>query len=195
MTEPIFSADWFSQNIPALTEVLAKFKGQQDIHALEIGCFEGRGTLWMLDNILTGESNEIDCVDTFKGSSEHAHFALPFTKVYEQFQENIKTHSGKSRILCWPQESFRMLRCLNLDYFHIIYVDGSHMAPDVLTDMVLSWPLLKQGGIMFCDDYDWPGTDGIEIHRPKVAIDAFMSIFSEQLKVIHQGYSVAVEKL
>jgi hypothetical protein len=33
--------------------------------------------------------------------------------------------------------------------------DGSHRARDVLEDAVLSWPLLKVGGIMLFDDYLW----------------------------------------
>lgn len=195
MNAPVFTADWFSQNIPALTEVLAKFKGQPDIRTLEIGCFEGRGTLWLLNNILTDETSSIDCIDTFGGSAEHSDLNFPFHDVQQHFLHNIganyrvATYKGKS------DETLTRLRYngYGCDY-DIVYVDGSHMAVDVLSDLVLSWPLLKQGGIMFMDDFEWPGTDGIEIHRPKVAIEAFLRIFADQLKIVHQGYSVAVEK-
>ncbi len=33
----------------------------------------------------------------------------------------------------------------------IIYIDGSHCPPDVLTDAVMAWKLLTDGGIMILD--------------------------------------------
>jgi predicted O-methyltransferase YrrM len=193
MSEPVFTCDWFSQNIGPLTEVLAKFKGKPDIHALEIGCFEGRGTLWLLENILTDPTSTITCIDTFEGSQEHKHFdmvidlntMIRFKSNTEAYKDRIQLLSGASWL------NLKNLKC----WRDIVYVDGSHMAPDVLSDMVLSWPLLKKGGVMFMDDYEWPGTDQIQRHRPKMAIDAFMEVYREQLKALHKGYSVAVEKL
>lgn len=190
MNTPVFTCDWFSQNIPALTEVLAKFKGKPDIHALEIGCFEGRGTLWLLNNILTDSSCSIVCIDTFDGSAEHTHFGMDFSSAYSHFRQNTLYSKKIDLMVGRSCEEIRKIE----RRFDIAYVDGSHMATEVLTDMVLSWPLLKKGGIMFCDDYEWPGTDKIEQHMPKVAIDAFTTIFIEQLKFLYKGYSVAIEK-
>ena len=33
----------------------------------------------------------------------------------------------------------------------IVYIDGSHRPEDVLTDAVMAWKLLKEGGIMILD--------------------------------------------
>ena len=33
----------------------------------------------------------------------------------------------------------------------VVYIDGSHDASDVLTDAVMAWKLLAQGGIMILD--------------------------------------------
>jgi predicted O-methyltransferase YrrM len=51
-------------------------------------------------------------------------------------------------------------------YFDFIYVDGSHQAPDVLCDALLSFRLLKNNGVIAFDDYLWQeqlpyGTDPI----------------------------------
>ena len=35
----------------------------------------------------------------------------------------------------------------------LIYIDGSHLAKDVLSDAILSWKLLKPSGVMIFDDY------------------------------------------
>lgn len=194
MPEPVFSQDWHSHNTPALIEVLAKFKGQPDIQALEIGCFEGRGTLWLLDNILTDPSCTIDCIDTFEGGHEHEFFGIEFTNVFDRFMLNAGSKSGVYTYQGKSSYYIQHLAC-NERTYQIIYVDGSHMAPDVLTDIILSWDLLHKGGVMFLDDYLWPGSDTNELHRPKIAIDAFLAIYAEQLKVLHKEYSVAVEKI
>lgn len=75
-------------------------------------------------------------------------------------------------------------------YFDFIYVDGSHAAPDVLTDAVLSFKLLKKGGVICFDDYYWSEPDLREkdpIRCPKISIDAFTNIFCRQIKVIIGG--------
>lgn len=38
--------------------------------------------------------------------------------------------------------------------FDYIYVDGEHWYEDAKADIRDSWPLLKKGGIMVCDDYN-----------------------------------------
>jgi hypothetical protein len=38
----------------------------------------------------------------------------------------------------------------------MIYIDGSHLYLDVLLDLQNYWPLLKDGGVMFGDDWTCP---------------------------------------
>jgi hypothetical protein len=53
--------------------------------------------------------------------------------------------------------------------FDFIYIDGSHLRGDVLTDAVLSWQLLGRGGVMVLDDYEWDRyRDNMACH-PKVS--------------------------
>lgn len=63
--------------------------------------------------------------------------------------------------------------------FDFIYVDGSHQAPDVLVDAVLSALLLRKGGVLVFDGYFWRDRmsryDGLR--SPSVAIDAFKQIY------------------
>ena len=78
--------------------------------------------------------------------------------------------------------------------FDFIYIDGSHIARDVLVDACMSWPLLKNNGIMVFDDYMWMGSP-LLLHRPKPAIDAFTSIFGQEMLIVHNGYQVAIQKV
>jgi predicted O-methyltransferase YrrM len=78
--------------------------------------------------------------------------------------------------------------------FDFIYVDGSHVAQDVLTDACMAWPMLTVGGVMCFDDYGW-GEPIPETHKPKMAVDAFVDIFQEDLEVIHKGYQLLVQRM
>ena len=77
----------------------------------------------------------------------------------------------------------------------IIYIDGSHDENDVLEDAVLSWRLLKEGGILIFDDYRWlrlyPDQN---IALPIVAIDAFYRSFESHLEVIHNSSQLLLRK-
>ena len=82
-------------------------------------------------------------------------------------------------------------------FFDMVYIDGSHRAPEVLTDAVMSFHLLKIGGIMIFDDYLWhmeaAGAQN-PLNMPKPAIDAFLNIFMQKMQVIgnkplHQMYA------
>ena len=83
--------------------------------------------------------------------------------------------------------------------FDLIYIDGSHQASDVLVDAIMSFELLKLGGVMIFDDYIWNEANlkAIDLLRsPKIAIDAFTTIFARKLIMIpaESGYQVCVEK-
>jgi predicted O-methyltransferase YrrM len=71
------------------------------------------------------------------------------------------------------------------NYYDLVYVDGSHHAADTLADIMLCWFLLRIGGVMILDDYLWKEPTGRgAIHEPKIAIDAFTTIFGQRLRII-----------
>lgn len=146
--QPDYSVDWFSSNIPIWDQVfdLAKLKGKENIKFLEIGCFEGRATNYLLENILTGEGSEIHVVDTFEGSREEAGMKwdddYDFDALYNKFKSNVSKYENKVKI--HRGMSGDILKSdFEKDTFDFIYIDGSHTAYGVLQDAVLAHPLLK----------------------------------------------------
>jgi predicted O-methyltransferase YrrM len=79
--------------------------------------------------------------------------------------------------------------------FDFIYIDGSHLAKDVLTDACMAWPLLKPKGFMVFDDYSWKPPGFTLLQRPKVAVDAFINMFEDELQIAHSGYQLIVRKI
>ncbi len=176
-----FSDDYFTHHVPNWEEILGHLKGKPNIHYLEIGVWEGRSFIWMLENILTHPTAKATCIDIFPG------------QVKEVFLANLKMGGFLEQVTVITGTSQIMLRDLPVNSFDIIYIDGSHAAKDVLIDAVYSWQLLKTGGIMIFDDYKWRRNLPAE-SRPKIAIDSFIAVFSGYVEVIHKDLQVILKK-
>jgi predicted O-methyltransferase YrrM len=177
-----FTADWFSKNIPTWEKILQRFKGKPNIHYLEIGVFEGMSAFWMLENILTDSTSTLTCIDIFPQHIE------------EQFYANLKKSGFENKVTVVKGLSQNELKRFNDNSFDIIYIDGGHTAAEVMADAVLSWPLLKEEGIIIFDDYIWNIKEYPTQLRPQLAIDAFITIYINHIEIIHQSYQVALKK-
>lgn len=210
ITEYEFTQDWFSWAPDLLNQITPILPDRSDF--LEIGSFEGRGTVWMVENMIR-DGGWIDCVDTWEGGEEHspevmagveARFDRNIAIVREKYFADGK-HANNRRVYKnkWPSAEFlgdKMSQTIRLPVrepvttYNFIYIDGSHRAPDVLTDAVLAWKVLNPNGVMVFDDYGW-GNPRDVLHRPKIAVDAFTNIFGEEAQLIHAGYQYAIRKV
>jgi len=179
-----FSTDWVSRHSAVWARLLAQLKGKPDIHALEVGSFEGRSALWFLENVLTDPSSTITCIDIWVSDYE------------KTFDENIKAYGQPRKVIKIKNRSDEALRKLKAHSYDFIYIDGSHFAKDVLVDAVLAWELLKPGGIMIFDDYNQAGLRSwlVVNQTAKIAIDAFIKVFSPYSELIYKDYQLALKK-
>jgi len=197
-----FTKDWFSWNIANWQEWLAPLAGRPSIRFLEIGCYEGRATIWLLTNILTHQTARIDCVDRFFDPDSADNDPAGYESRFD-YNVRISRDGNKVRkIKSFSQESLRNLKLYSYD---AIYVDGSHAAADVLEDAVLAFRLLKPGGLMIFDDYEWipisAGNDNSSLANapdprltPRAAIDAFLEVYNGQYELVAKDYQVAIKK-
>ncbi len=187
-----FTQDFFSQHIPNWERWLAKFKGRR-IKALEIGSFEGRSACWLLQHILTNEYARLWCLDTWRGGGDLPEFD---DALYARFRKNIAAIPGAfgKVTICQGRSDKTLIHFLQHGghTFDVIYIDGSHVAADVLTDAVLAWPQLAPGGILIFDDYQWQ-VDPNKKNQPGPAVDAFLNCFTGYV-VRQTGWQLAVEK-
>lgn len=198
MSDYQFTKDWFSW-APQVWEQLTPLLPERKAF-LEIGSFEGRSTVWIIDNMME-DGGFIDCIDTWEGGEEHG--AEDMGSVEARFDDNVdaamRKHTTEVGVDRWASKfkgrSTDVLARLNTDKdrYDFIYIDGSHVAKDVLTDACMAWPLLKPKGLMVFDDYMWGNPRDI-LHRPKPAIDAFCNIFAEEAEIVHVGYQLVVRK-
>lgn len=189
-----FQVDWFSEQIPWWEENLVIFKGKSGLHFLEIGSFEGRSAIWLLENILTASDSKLTCVDTFTGSTEHENTDIHISDIEKHFRHNIKKSGFEEKVTVCKGYSRIILPSLQQSSFDCIYIDGSHKASDVLEDAVLSKLLLKENGMMIFDDYEWNQGD-IDQDKPTMAIDAFLEIYKGQFELVYKGKQIIIRFL
>lgn len=199
----MFRFNWFDitskQNFSNF--LIPRFKSKDNLNFLEIGCFEGMGSCYLLENVLIGKECKLTVIDTFEGSDEHKAQNVDTNKLLDIFLDNINKYKDKVNVIIGKsQEELRKDNIGKLSTYDFIYIDGSHRAPDVLEDAILSFRLLKKGGIMIFDDYKWKFPSNVsdidvDIESPGMAIDAFLSILRKEYKLLLKDYQVVIEKL
>jgi predicted O-methyltransferase YrrM len=200
-----FTKDWFSCHEPIWQEILFTLRPER---ILEIGSYEGKSTCFLIDTLSKLNESEIHCIDSWEGGIEHQKRLDNMSDVEERFVHNIRTSLAgahfKTTLMTHKGFSCDQLPKLLAEgkkgYFDFIYIDGSHNAPDVLLDAILSFQLLRVGGVMVFDDYLWhmceaPKKDPIS--HPKIAIDAFTNIFCRKMNIFMYKplYQLYIEKV
>jgi len=171
--------------VPDLNELNTLDKNTK-LKMMEIGCQEGRTSIHLLKNYLLHPESKMYCLDIWLSDKKHKHNAGK-QPMERNFDHNVKVSGFENKIIKMKGPSWKTLRSLNNDVefesFDFIYVDGWHGANGVIEDAILSWKLLKVGGIICFDDYNW-GSRFKPERRPKLAIDSFTRIFGPFLKEI-----------
>jgi predicted O-methyltransferase YrrM len=108
----------------------------------------------------------IICIDTWLGSSEHflnaperrqLKIANGRATFYDDFMRNVVEHGLQDIILPFSITSVaaaEVLRECNLKP-DLIYLDGDHTVRGFRADLELYWDILRPGGILLGDDFDW----------------------------------------
>jgi predicted O-methyltransferase YrrM len=193
-----FTADWFLNNVSSWEFYLEEFKNKPNLNFLEIGVYEGRSTIWLLENILTDKNSKITCIDLFNGELEDNDMTLDpnlnlkyeeyFLHNVSSFKEKVTIHKGRSSEVLrnYPEKPI----------FDFAYIDGSHTAYGTLTDAILIHPLIKPGGMIIFDDYGWKDpADLSPQNSPELAIKVFCHVFEKQYELIHHGWQVIIKKI
>jgi len=182
-----FTADWFSRHIPTWERLLTTYK-DTPASFLELGCFQGMATTWMMDRILTHPDAKITCIDTFDGYAEFSSKCRE--SQWDIFLSNTEKYGSKVQV--FKGYTSTVLKTLDGSY-DFIYVDADHRASSVIEDAVLAFRHLKVGGLLCFDDYLW-NLRPREIDRPKMAIDAFVKIYADYIDVVDIDYQYWIRK-
>jgi len=144
---------WFDFN-DIYDEAILKAKDGDKF--LEIGCYMGKSTSYLLQKIKeSGKKIEVNVIDLFDTSSifqSEQYPSLNGRNLEDIFDENMRNldlhpikHKGNSR---------ELVNNFKKDEFSMIFIDGSHDYISVKFDMINYYEKLKDGGIFAGHDYN-----------------------------------------
>ncbi len=178
-----FTSDWVSQHIFTWHQLLGPIASKPGLCAIEIGSHEGRSACWWLENVLTDGSSMLTCVDPWHDSA-----------VERRFDLNIADTGKLQQVQKWKFESRKAFHLMPDSSLDFAYIDGWHEARDVLFDGLAVLPLLKPGGMLIFDDYEWNIAEMVTL-PPKPGIDAFLTLCASEIVEIHRGWQIVVRKV
>jgi hypothetical protein len=203
-----FTEEWFDHMIPVWDEIFSQYKKEYntDIESvLEVGCYEGRATVWLCENVLTNPDKQYhyDIVDTFGGSGNESGMEQTMNTLAENkdaientFRHNtsfftnvdFNIHKGISQKILPTFES--------AEKYDFIYIDASHRADDTFVDAYYAHKMLKKGGILIFDDYTWK--DPKDMHQsnsPQMGVDVFLGMYHREYHIVFKGYQICLIKI
>uniref|UniRef100_A0A6C0HF63 Glycosyltransferase 2-like domain-containing protein n=1 Tax=viral metagenome TaxID=1070528 RepID=A0A6C0HF63_9ZZZZ len=196
-------------------DILMTFKDER-CNILEVGTFAGMSLIGMLKYL---PNSFAYAIDSWKNYSEKTreNTDIDILKNIEQlnveqvFYQNIEKAGMKERIKALKGDSSQILLNLIAESpvthkdkngvshiiwgFDFIYVDASHLCLDCFVDCILSWKLLKKGGIMGIDDYMYNIGYRNVLEIPFEGVNRFLEKIEGQYKVLNKGYRLFIQKL
>jgi predicted O-methyltransferase YrrM len=184
-----FNTQWFDITKPVWQSLFDQVKPTR---YLEIGSFEGASACFAIEHIGARGDGEVNCIDPYDEDYPDTltKFDHDMHEVHQLFLANVHealdaTNGGEVNFWLFREESFKTLIELQEDgpdQYDCIYIDGDHHAKAVLQDCILSFPLLRKGGLLILDDYTWaPHVGASPLDSPKYGIDVFTTLYRDQL--------------
>lgn len=148
---------------------------------LEVGSYEGRSAIVFLEYLF---HCRLTAIDIFMDPAVEARF--------DRNMADYGTRVTKIKARAIPTME-RMV--LNEDtFFDVIYLDTGKRRVISHANSVLAWPLLRIGGIMIWDDFQW-GQDKVETYQPGLGIRLFAEAFSHCMEVLYEGNQLIAKKI
>jgi predicted O-methyltransferase YrrM len=189
-----FSNNWFQMNRPAFTQFSRQLTRKEKIRRiLEIGSFEGRSSLFWLEEYPRAH---ITCIDPFlNDGTDHVERKNDACK--KIFLHN--THHYRNRVTLLEGKSTDLLPKLweAGKKYDLIYIDGSHLSNVVLSDLYYAGLMARKGGYILLDDYmhynhEYPSLRHLS---PGVAINTYFRItYPHCFRPVYVAYSIGFEK-
>jgi len=169
---------WMEPTFKLVFSTIVQHVSKKDapLTIIEIGTWKGLSTITMAQTCLEMQIPDfaIITVDTWLGAPEFWTWGLHDTtrgislnckdgypSVFYTFTKNVKATGLDKYIAPLPISSIQGAEVL---LFHkvqadAIYVDAAHEYDAVIADLHAYYPIVRNGGIMFGDDYcdNWPG--------------------------------------
>lgn len=177
-----FIQDIFSYRIPQWETHLQPFLNRAGINIVEVGCYQGMSTCWLLDKILVHPTDRLICIEQ---------------NFDRKLRENIAKTGVESKTTLLEGDVHQSLASLPSNSFDLVNLqDKCKLADHIQQDATLAWELLKVGGILVFNDYGW-SNPAYPKHQPKQGIDLFLDTIRDRWELIHrapQAFQLIIRK-
>ncbi|UOA07593.1 class I SAM-dependent methyltransferase [Methylobacter sp. S3L5C] len=148
---------------PTVELVCEMFEGP--IRILEIGSWAGASAItWVKAFVAMGRTVTIDCVDQWipyfdLACETNDHYRLmneaaASEDIYALFLHNLRAEGILDQVIIRRGSAQDTLPKLNDNTYHLIYIDGSHLYTNVISDIRETKRLILEGGIICGDDLE-----------------------------------------
>ena len=126
---------------------LSLSKNKSIIDILEIGTFDGFNAL-LLSNLFP--NSNIDTIDLPENDDDFINFYNRKNNISKFIQDRNIILSKNKNINFFPFNSLKLLN--HKKKYDLIWIDGAHGYPVVCIDIINSLHILKENGLILCDD-------------------------------------------
>ncbi len=187
LKEKNFSNKWFLNNFDIFNFFLPKDKNSK-FDYLEVGCFEGLSSFFVLSEYKTVNAILLDIWDMPNPNSKT--LSNNFNSVEKAFDDNL---SGFNFTKIKDDSVVAMRKLFKQEKsFDFIYIDGSHNGEDILSDAIEAFKILKKNGIIFFDDF--LQHDKNRALQSYEGIEKFLTLYYNYLKIEYFQNNLVVRK-
>ena len=160
------------------------------MNCVEIGSFEGRGSVLIHNYLCNNENSKLYCIDPFddeyvKGNEKMAFWNQACKGQLGRFRNNTST---LNKMIELKGTSDTMIDNLEDNSIDFVYIDGDHSPEQVYKDAVNMFAKMKKNGIILFDDYLWK-MNGVET---KIGIDKFLDEYAGKFNLLLKNWQLAI---
>jgi predicted O-methyltransferase YrrM len=187
--KPLFTHD-MTVNLRPNMALLYETKPEHAMTCVEIGSYEGCGSIFIIDYLCKHKDSILYCIDPFdneyvKGSEKMAFWNSACNGQYDRFKHNT---SNVSKIIEKRGYSDSMIQTLDDNSIDFCYIDGDHSPEQVYKDIVNVFIKMKNNSIVLFDDYLWE-MNGVVT---KGGIDRFLDEYTGKYELLLSNFQLAI---
>jgi predicted O-methyltransferase YrrM len=187
---PIITQDLLGNLTKSLKLLYSKNPTDKMI-CVEIGSFEGIGSLLINNTLCNNENSKLYCIDPFedvyvKNNEKLAWWNSACIGQLGRFRNNTKNYP---KIIELRGTSDEMINKLDDNTVDFVYIDGDHSAEQVYKDAVNMFSKMKNNSIILFDDYLFNVNGVITQH----GIDKFLQEYNGKYELLFKDYQAAIK--
>ena len=180
----------FTNDLKVNLDSLYPTKPEGVMKCVEIGSFEGRGSIVINNTLCKNNDSILYCIDPFddeyvKGNDAMAFWNDACNGQYIKFKHNT---ANFPKIIEMKGYSDNMILKLDDNSIDFCYIDGDHSPEQVYKDATNMFVKMKHNSIVLFDDYLW-ATNGIVT---KKGVDRFLEEYKDKYELLISKYQLAI---